>query len=184
MRLFLAIELPADMKRHLARMSDVLRAQRLKLSLTRAENLHVTVKFIGEVSDDQVPKLCDALAGISPSGGMWLAIDHLLMFPPRGPVLIVGGGVGGDAEKLVQAHKAIDERCGALGIPRENRQYRPHVTLARARPPLPAWRRETLTQALTPFLPGPGFTATRLALMQSRLTPAGAQYARIAHWPL
>jgi RNA 2',3'-cyclic 3'-phosphodiesterase len=186
MRLFLALTLPENTRAHLSRLIDDLRPSlsKSKLSWTRPQNLHVTLKFLGEVDDAYLPSLCSALARIPRQGPIHLTPDHIECFPPRGPIRIITAGLAGDLAAAATLHTAIDSICHPLGFPREKRRYIPHITLARARAPLPAPAREKLAQQARHSLPAPSFSADRVTLFQSTLSPRGSEYVPVTHTDL
>jgi RNA 2',3'-cyclic 3'-phosphodiesterase len=196
MRLFTAIELPAPVRDHLAGLvrewaenwgeellgrsnEDYPRA-----SWVRPENLHITLKFLSEVAEPDVPKVCDALSGCAAPGPMRLSADHLECLPPRGPVRVIAAGVGGDVGRLALLHQEIERACDKVGIAPERREYRPHITLARAKVPLPRHVRERLAVAGARHLPSPVFEAREFVLMESRLRREGAEYVPATRFPL
>lgn len=191
MRLFTAILLPDDVRRHLAdvaagmkRLWDAAPGNRWPaVSWTRESNLHVTLKFLGEVPDDRVPGICDALSNVeTPSSPLRLFAEHLDAFRSHGSIRVLHARVAGDAEPLAALHASIEAQCAAIGFDRENRQYRAHVTLGRPRVPLRgAW--DALEQSTAGKWPGPPFEAAGFALVQSRLNPAGAVYSTVATFP-
>lgn len=187
MRLFLAIELPEAVRRPLAdlcarwKQSGIVRA--LSISWVRRENLHVTLKFLGETAEPRLPRLCDALQTVS-APAIRLRPDHVDCLPPRGPVRVIGVGLAGDLEAIHEIFEQIQRATEPLGFARERRRYRPHVTLARVRQPLPPRDRPALAEAGAPELPAPEFTAGEFVLMQSHLHPHGAQYVPLARFPL
>src|SRR4051812_13926374 len=132
MRLFVAIELNEGFRKRLVEMQDALWAVVPEVSLTREENLHLTLKFIGELVEQRVPALCEALKEIPKVGEFELRLIGPDFLPERGPIRIIGAAVDG-GEKLLTLQSAIEEACASQRIPRENRRYRPHITLARAR---------------------------------------------------
>ena len=186
MRLFTAIELPEPAREHLLR----LRAELLKtadladaVSWVKPENLHVTLKFLGEVPDAVVPKLTDSLAGV-PVEPMRLTADHVVLFPKRGPVRVIAAGFAGDVDRLSKLFADVEDACAVAGFEREGRAYTPHATLGRARPGRggPGLRR-LRDETFERFFPGPTFTADRFVMMQSQLNPKGAIYTPAAHFP-
>lgn len=194
MRLFLAIELSDATRRVLGRMSQAWREnwdeELLALgtecppaSWVRAENLHVTLKFLGEVPEREVPRICDALSAISILA-MRLQPDRIACLPERGPVRIISVGMGGELEKVDDLFEGIEQACEPLGFVRERRTFRPHITLARLRSSLPSHVRGRLTDAGAKHLPGPEFVAAEFVLMQSQLHPKGARYIPLARFPL
>ncbi|HEV2292387.1 MAG TPA: RNA 2',3'-cyclic phosphodiesterase [Tepidisphaeraceae bacterium] len=183
MRLFLAIELPREVKEHLAALQRVLEPQLGSASITRDHALHATLKFLGEVDPSQLEPITESLAAVS-GGAIELTVAHAECFPERGSVRIVAAGFGGDLKRLKALHGAIEQRAVYLGFRREDRPYRAHVTLARARPVLPPATRKIVSDLTAPLWPGPTFTAGAFVLFQSRLTPQGSQYTKLHEFPL
>ncbi|HWP39405.1 MAG TPA: RNA 2',3'-cyclic phosphodiesterase [Tepidisphaeraceae bacterium] len=180
MRLFIAIELPPEVRQHLLRVGQSLKAQMGKASFTREQNLHITLKFLGEVQDRQLTKLTESLSLVRAGGTIEIFARQIECFPDRGPVRIVAAGFGGDLQAIGGLHRAIEQRCQHLGFERETRAYRPHVTLARARPTLPPEAREQAAALTASLFPGPRLRVASFVLMQSHLQPQGSQYVRLA----
>jgi 2'-5' RNA ligase len=182
MRLFLAIELPDDVREHLVRVQQAIAGLAPKASLTKPENLHVTLKFLGEVDERRTAELCDSLAKVT-GAVIELSADRLECFPTRGPLRIIAAGMRGSEKALAGVHGAIEQRCRYLGFESETRRYRPHVTLARAKGSDGGDRRK-LDEASAEFWPGPSWRVGEFVLMQSRLRPQGAEYVVAARFPL
>ena len=183
MRLFIALELPDVALRHLERLTDALRPVAPGASFARPGNLHLTLKFLGESPDESVPGLCTALESIS-AGELMLRANETLCFPPRGSIRIIGASVESTSGDILALQSDIESACHGLGYPRENRAFRPHVTLARACRPLPQALRARLQTAAEPLLSGPAFTVSEFALIQSVLDSRGAQYTPLARFGL
>ena len=186
MRLFTAIELPEPVRAHLLRVrAELLKSPDLAdaVSWVKPENLHVTLKFLGEVPDAALPKLTHSLAAVSVEPTR-LTPGRMVLFPQRGPVRVIAAGFAGDVERLSRLFADIEDACAAAGFEREGRAYTPHATLGRGRPGrggsgLRRLRDETFER----LFPGPAFTADRFVLMQSQLNPKGAIYTPAAHFP-
>ncbi len=181
MRLFTAIELPTEAVTHLQHLVDSLRPIIPGVRWTAADNLHITLKFLGEMPEPQVPALCEALKQMTLEPAS-LRVADIICFPPHGPVRILAGGLDGDVEAIGRLFACVEEAAAQLGFPRETRGYRPHITLARARHPLRAVVRQTLEeQRYQLILPGPTFTTSGFTLFESRLSNAGATYVPLLH---
>jgi 2'-5' RNA ligase len=182
MRLFTAIDLPDDVREHLARVAETLRGHpSLKdVSWTKRENLHITLKFLGEMDDAQVPGLCRALGRlVVPS--MNLVLNPFLVLPGQGPARVLAANVRGDVEALAELFSQIESAVQPLGVRREARAFKPHVTLARVRRPNRKLTAQTLGRIVDPsLLPSPGFSAGRFTLYESRLDPGGSIYVPVA----
>jgi RNA 2',3'-cyclic 3'-phosphodiesterase len=128
LRLFTAIELPADIK---ARLADLV--ERLKLHWIPTEKLHITTKFIGEWPEERLDELKRALATIKSPGPVEIVIRGLGWLPNARNARVLYAGVE-PSEALTTLALATER---AVGVPSENRAYRPHVTLARTRKAVP-----------------------------------------------
>jgi 2'-5' RNA ligase len=185
MRLFTAIELPQDIRAHLARITDTLRNHReLKdaLSFTKEDNFHITLKFLGDVADDKVPALTSSLQTLRVTP-MNLNISHFLVLPGQGPARVLAANVAGDNKPLADLFHQIESACQPLGIPREARQYKPHVTFGRFRRPSAKFTAQTLIKMIDPKqLPTPAFTAAQFVLFQSDLAIDGAIHTPAARF--
>ena len=185
MRLFLALELSDAVRAHLAECArDWLAGRESSGALVRAENLHVTVKFLGEVPESKVAPLCDALQSVPTASPAQVFPDRLEFLPERGPIRIVSAGLGGELDKLHLLHKRIEVACEGMGFARERRRYRPHVTLIRFRRPLAPHDRSSASTKSAGHFPGPVFAVQDFVLMQSELHPSGAKYIPLARFPL
>src|SRR5437764_13672305 len=100
MRLFTAITLPDSIRDHLAGVQDTLRQSGEglpRLSMVAPENLHVTLKFLGDVPDHAVAQLCSVLADVPFPGPLRLSASHLACFPSGSRVRVIAAGLSGDA---------------------------------------------------------------------------------------
>jgi len=181
MRLFVAIDLPYEVRRNLELLLQMLRPK-ADLQWSPPSNLHITTKFIGEWPEEDLDILKEALAGIPVPGEFRVDIQGLGWFPDdRNPRVFWAGIRGG--ESLPQLARSAEDACASLGIPRENRPYSPHLTLARIRRPADlAPLRRTLESLPSDHFGR--FTASHFHLYESKLRPGGSIYTKIASFPL
>jgi 2'-5' RNA ligase len=182
MRLFAAIPVVGEgrvqLEGVLARLSEL----GWPVRWVRPEQLHLTVKFLGEVEAARVAEVSEALAGAS-AGVRALAfgLRELGTFPgiPRARVVWAGLEAEPALELMVDR---IERACHALGFPIEGRPFRPHVTLGRVLESgrLPREAGERLAAAA----PTGNFVADRLVLYHSRLGPGGPRYESLENFPL
>lgn len=186
MRLFTAIDLPQVVRDYVGGICGAWAKVRTLRDVTWVadQNLHITLKFLGELADERVAELCQSLRAIEPTGEALLWTDRLELFPLRGPVRVIALGLGSDSGKLQTLYRQIEAVAERFDIPREDRKYQPHITMGRARPPLEPHRRLGLIGAASDLLSGPQFNAAEFTLMQSVLKPEGPQYSPIARFPL
>jgi RNA 2',3'-cyclic 3'-phosphodiesterase len=183
MRLFVAIEISDEARLHLMQVQKTLQAavQKSMIRWTDPAKVHLTLKFLGEVRDGDVPGVTGALAGIRmTTTSLLLRPTGLLFFPPRGPLRIVGAEMGGDVEALGALQARIEEACAELGLPRENRKYCPHLTIGRAKGEVGGRVRQDLTRNMEGLWPGPEFRAREFVLIESRPGRAGSEYTKLA----
>ncbi|HEV8607269.1 MAG TPA: RNA 2',3'-cyclic phosphodiesterase [Tepidisphaeraceae bacterium] len=175
MRLFVAIELDEPFRNHLIHLQDALRPAAPRASFTKPDNLHLTLKFIGEVEKNKVPPLCDALRAVPQLNEFPLHYTGIDLLPERGPIRILAAAVDG-GDKLLTLQSAIEDACATHDIPRENRRFRPHITLARAHNPLPRSIRPNILAASQPA-EAAQMPVRQFVLMQSKLSDKGSEYS-------
>ena len=164
MRLFTAISLPQEILLRLDRLMAALRPEAL-IKWSPLDNLHITTKFIGEWPEARVNELHAALAEAAVRSPFEVEISGLGWFPnDRGPRVLWAGVNGGAA--LAQLAREIDDRLVPLGIAREEREFSPHLTLARIKSPVPLRSLREKVQRLQPAHIGK-FEVSTLALYRS-----------------
>ena len=183
MRLFVALETPAEIQRELDRRCREARPELPKARWVKLEAMHLTLVFLGETDPERPAldrELRAAFAGGEP---MELRIGALGAFPPRGKRRVVWAGIeaDGDLEGLHRRVATAVQR--AVGLEPDGRPYRPHLTLARCKPPWPASAVERLISAFGPEPVG-AYTVDHGCLISSQLHPAGARYKTVETYPL
>ena len=177
MRLFFALELPPPLREHLVRVQNVLRPLLPRMSWTKAENLHLTLTFLGEVDDGRVPHLVDA-AGACPMKPVLLRPAGLSLLPPGRPFRVLAVALAED-ENLTALQACLEDRLATLGFEREGRRYHPHVTLARARTLVSPFKKAPLVDAMTQIAAPQPSPVTEFALIRSELRPTGSRYTLV-----
>ncbi len=184
MRCFLAIELPPAGQAELEGLQRRLRALDRQVRWTRPGQIHLTLKFLGEVPDDQVPTIGRA---ITEAAGGLAGFDLQLMgagcFPPRGPARVLWAGVGGDLAALEQCRSRCEAALGACGYPPEGRPYHPHLTIGRVRPGRAGPDIPAALQRFQDFSGRP-LPVREVVLFQSLLNPQGPDYIPLVRAPL
>jgi len=191
MRLFTAIEISPgvkddfrnDVKNNLRALLDRLRpaAKLTKLSWTRLDNLHITTKFIGEWPEDRLEEMKRALLSIGSPGAIQVSISGLGWFPnARNPCVLWAGVKAG--EELRHLAQATDVAVHATGVAREDREYSPHLTLARIRDRMPSDALNKLRSVIDSLGPAEfgSFRATEFHLYLS----AAGKYTKLAQYAL
>ncbi len=155
-----------------------------RASWTRPESWHLTVRFLGEVSEEAAGRFA---AGIEPAVSRLAARDLAaagpVFFPPRGRVRTVAVGFDPEAsvEALGEIAGAAEASARAIGCEPETRPHRPHVTLARLKEPWPAAPVEELARAIGAWR-FPAWRVRSVVLYRSRLDAAGAVHTPLEEW--
>jgi len=186
-RLFVAVDLDENLRRAAARVARAVRnrlehAESWGVSWVGPENLHVTLRFLGEVSEDLARAVELAFAGPFAVAPFELELAGAGTFPPAGSARVIWLGIARGADYLVRLHDEVEARLQPFAFEREDRPYRAHLTIARFRTPAPARVREVISASGA----GPiGRCAVRfVTLYRSQLSPKGAVYTRLVRAPL
>ena len=187
-RVFVAIELPDNVKRGLGSIVEGLRQRsHTPVKWVSADGIHLTLKFLGEIPAPRVEEVKKALTtaclGTPP---MRLEIDALGGFPDTAQPRVVWAGLSGDTEVLSRLAARVDLTLAELGYARESRPFVPHLTVARVRPEASRQARSELGAAIlaTALPEGLSFDAVAVSLMRRQLRPQGALYTQLSHTPL
>jgi 2'-5' RNA ligase len=179
-RLFVALDIPQAVREALTNVVRSLRDACPDARWVRLEGVHVTLKFIGEVSPDLTGRIRETLPGVPPAPNVDLRFAGLGFFPtPRRPRVLWAGVEHSDA--LPELAASIEARLEPLGIVREKRGFQPHVTLAR----LDSARNLDALRSAVEKLGRPEFgraTPAEFHLYRSLLKPGGAEYTRLASY--
>jgi 2'-5' RNA ligase len=181
MRLFVALEIPSAVRENLAALLKSLRAVSPQTRWVRAESLHVTLKFIGEAPETKLADLRGALAGARCDQDVTLDFRGLGFFPGDEYPRVLWAGIEASANLKTLAAD-IEKAVEKLGIPREQRPFSPHLTLARFAPPglpekLRAVIRENASRDFGSLRTG------QFHLIESKLKPSGAEYTTLESFP-
>ncbi len=164
MRLFTAIELPEENLLRLERLLSALRPEAL-INWSPLDNLHVTVKFIGEWPEARLDELAEVLAGLEPREPFEIEIQDLGWFPGEKSPRVLCAGIGESEALRTLAHET-EEALVVLGIRRDNRDFSPHLTLARIKHTVPLRRLRERVAELQPVALG-SFVVRQFALFRS-----------------
>ncbi len=148
MRLFTAIDLPSEILLRLERLLIALRPEAF-IKWSPLDNLHITTKFIGEWPESRLEELHGALSALTRRDGFDIELKGLGWFPnEHSPRVLWAGIQGGSA--LAQLVHDTDELLAPLGIKKEDREFAPHLTLARIKNPVPLRRLRQKVQEMQP----------------------------------
>jgi 2'-5' RNA ligase len=180
MRLFIAVDIPPEVVSRLDRLVAKLRPT-ASIAWSRPENLHITTKFVGEWPEERLPEMRDALGRLPAREPIPIEVRGVGFFPNPHSPRVFWAAVHAPAA-LADLARETDEAVHALGVPKENRPFSAHLTLARIKEPVSL---NTLRQAIAgaPSLEFGAFTADRFFLYRSQLNPKGSVYTKLSEFP-
>ena len=184
LRLFVAINLDPSLKASLAEIQARLKATQAPVSWVKPEQLHLTLKFLGEVAEATLPALRDTLGRcLAEVSAFSLSFSQLGTFPPKGTPRVIWMGVSEGGQEVEKLHGRIEEALHPLGFPREDRPLHPHLTLGRVKG---ARHLQLLLEHLhsTEVEELGRMRVQCVDLMRSELHPQGAIYTLVHRVPL
>lgn len=194
MRLFIALDVEDEIRERIARFVEGVVGFAPDARWVKAEALHVTLKFIGEQTEAAVPQIKESLATLK-AAVTDIHFGGYGFFPTAKSARVFWVGMDAGPE-LVSLASAIDQKTAALGIPKEERAFSPHLTLARAGARSGAPGRMKADRPTRVFqhlqeklavLPVPEFgamIAREFFLYQSQLSPKGSTYTKLERFEL
>jgi len=187
MRCFVAIEMPNEIRAGLARLQKDLAGRvdihKGDVKWVEPEGMHLTLKFLGEVPDNQVVEVCRIVEEVAQRHAAFdLPIREVGSFGGRSArVLWVGAGL--ECPELLDLQQDLEEQFDQAGWPKEGRQFSGHLTLCRIRNVKAG---EKLAQATKQY---PDYDlgmvpAAEMCVFESQLRPGGPIYTRVGHFAL
>jgi len=184
-RAFLAIEPPENILQEISRLQENLKREISgRLSWTRPQGQHLTLKFFGDISRDDIYSISTAVQKrVVAEQKLNLKIEKLGVFPDTRRPRVLWCGITGDVERLINLQKKLDSDFATIGFPAEDRSFKAHLTLARIKDPRDITGMSEALKKYDSFKAGE-FTADKLFLFQSNLSPQGAVYTKLAEFAL
>ena len=194
MRIFIALDIPAEVRARLTDYMEKARALAPEARWARVEGLHVTLKFVGEVSEVRMQEIKAALASVK-TAPFAVRFAGVGFFPNAKAARVFWAGVDG-GDELSRLASAVDAALEKLGIAREDKPYHPHLTLARASarplrelqalltdpPPLPHHAQNPRASGAPPQFGT--MTAREFFLYQSQPQKGGSKYTKLERFEL
>ncbi|HET9787666.1 MAG TPA: RNA 2',3'-cyclic phosphodiesterase [Pyrinomonadaceae bacterium] len=137
-RIFCAIDLSTSVRenllRHIVRLREAV--PYAQASWSRAENTHLTLKFLGEIQTSKLSRLSDAVSrAVAGVPSFQVKVEETGVFPKPTAPRVLWIGVKDESEKLATLQSRLEEECSREGFAREDRPFHPHLTIARLRKP-------------------------------------------------
>jgi RNA 2',3'-cyclic 3'-phosphodiesterase len=179
-RTFIAIELPHEIRAHVVAHINQLRqsAQAVTASWNREDNLHLTLKFLGDVPAERIEALSHATAAtVSQTEPFLITIGGSGTFPPRSKPNVLWIGIEDPSGTLARLHRNLEDECAKVGFAREARAFHPHLTIARLRKPQHGREIADLHRSIE--FPEMRFTVSEVVGFKSELLAQGARHSAL-----
>jgi len=180
-RTFCAIELPPDVREQLATHAKRLReaVPQASANWSKPENVHLTLKFFGNVAKDKLTRISQAATRVAGEvSGFKIRIGGTGVFPRRSRPQVLWIGVEDSSGQLSDLQQRLEEAFAREGFAKEDRGFRPHLTIARLRRPEEA--RELAEAHIQMKFAFAEIRVTKFALFRSQLSPKGSIYTVIS----
>ncbi len=187
MRVFIAIDIDKQIRKGLGNLQDELRSKvdirKSDVKWVRPEAIHLTLKFLGEINDQQAVDVCNITKEVaSLHKSFELDVETVGYFGGRS-ARVLWVGVGQNSENLLQLQSDLEEQLTLAGWPREARKFSGHLTLCRVRNSKAGVKLAQLTEEYKDFKLGT-ISADSVSVYQSQLTPTGPIYTVLGSYGL
>ena len=183
MRTFIAIEIPEEIKKVLVHIEDHLKYAQADVKWVRPETIHLTLKFLGEVTDEKRGEIEKALDEIARSVKPFeLTVKEIGTFPYIEHPRVVWVGLDKGATETIGLANRIEEALAAIGFAKEDRPFSPHITIGRVRSPINKDKLKEKILSASNTIHLSEVTPHRVAsiiLFRSTLTPQGPIHTKI-----
>lgn len=178
-RTFIAIEIPKTVISKIRELQDAIKAYGFKIRWVRAENIHLTLKFLGDIEEIKINEIAEAVSKTAEKHSpISLKAKGIGVFPGIKRPRVLWVGLAGQLEALVKLQTTLDKNLIVLDFPREKRPFKGHLTMGRIKDRIDV---KKLGDALMAFrrFESETFTAGQIILYKSELTPSGAVYTEL-----
>ena len=174
-RTFIALELPEEVKKEILEIQRRLVIKDAKIRWVSKENTHLTLKFLGGVEERLIPDIYETINTASKSfHSFQLNLSNVGLFPNKRRPKIIWAGIGGRTSELELLAEKCDSALHRIGFKRENRKFKPHLTIGRIKCLGDA---QDLSQRLNDLEVNPiEFEAAKINIIKSDLTSGSAVY--------
>ena len=182
-RTFICIELPETVKAHLSEFQSNLKGTGADVSWVKPSNIHLTLKFLGDVPEQQLPVICETVTSAAHAiPPMSMRVTEAGSFPTTRNPRVLWVGIHPVPLQLQNLFELIESGLFKSGYAREDRPFSPHLTIGRVKSPRNLQALMRKMQELK--FDGETVSVKTVTVMRSDLRPAGAQYSPIKVLPL
>ena len=183
-RAFICFKLPRRIILSIRELQESIKDSGLKIRWVKAENIHLTIKFIGDI---RLSDINDIGLAIKETAGefapLLLSAQGLGVFPNLKRPRVIWTGLSGQIEELIGLQKILDKKLRFIGFPKEKRPFKGHLTIGRVKGRLDSRKLSEFMNRFNKF-ETKQFSGDRIFLMQSELKPSGPIYTKLMSEPL
>jgi 2'-5' RNA ligase len=178
-RAFIAFELPPVIISLLQKVQQELKLLKLRARWVRPENIHLTLKFLGDLDPDDIDKIGAAMTGATIEfSPITMSVRGIGVFPGIKRPRVIWLGLGGDIRSLLALQGRLEEKLAGVGFPKDKRSFKAHLTLGRIKQSAnPAVIRQMISEYAS--LSSDEFTCNQVILFKSDLKPLGAVHSKL-----
>ena len=178
-RTFIAIELPEKIIYTISKVQEEIKSYGLKLRWVRPKNIHLTLKFLGDIQEADTEKVARAISeSVAGHHAISLAVKGIGVFPGIKKPRVLWLGISRQLDLLTALQQTLDDKLEAMGFPKEKRAFKGHLTLGRIKSKIDPKTLHEVLKKITPF-ESEDFFADRIVLYKSDLKPGGAVYTKL-----
>ena len=178
-RAFIAIDLPESVRLFLAEVQEALKSYGLSIKWVRPQNIHLTLKFLGDTDTAQTTRIAAAMTlAARDCPGVSLTAKDIGVFPDLKRPRVIWAGITGQLEILKNLQRTLDDHLADLSFPKDPRTFRAHLTLGRVKGKIVSASMKTAIDELKGYESEP-FEVDRIVLFRSELRPTGAVYTQV-----
>jgi len=181
-RTFIALELPPSVISLLDNVQEDLKSMQLQAKWVRPENIHLTLKFLGNINPGDIDIIGGAMMDtVDDFAAIDLVAGGVGVFPGIKRPRVIWVGLGGQIQSLFAMQRVLEDNLATLGFKKEKRSFKGHLTLGRFKQTV---NPNTIRQIMREYanLSSEEFTARRIILFKSDLRPTGAVYSQLMNF--
>ena len=178
-RTFIGFELPEKIRSFISSIQEDLKSNGLDVRWVQPKNIHLTLKFLGNINKDDTQKVGEAIfKSAADYAPISLTAKGIGAFPGINRPRVLWIGIRGQIDVLIQLQKSLDDQLEQIGFPKENRPFKGHLTLARVKGQI---NRAKLINAIKKYgeFEPKSFIADNIILFKSDLKSTGAVYTKL-----
>ena len=177
-RTFIAVDLPQQIKMDIDKMIAGLRHESPGIRWVKAANLHLTLRFLGDIPEQSVAGLAESLKeNLGGFGPFELALAGMGGFPNLRKPRVIWIGTGDGTDRLIELAAKVENGCEESGFGKGDKKFSSHLTVGRIK--FPDGLESVLNKVEKSTFESPKFTVSQIIVVESDLSPAGPKYTKL-----